>query len=84
MDVKENYPTLYTGKSFDANTLTNNANDLMVFALVVGNMRDFASKEMNNESVPVGYMKMKIDQLKILGFHPIWVKYIGSELIFYD
>lgn len=74
VDISENFPPLYKSKIIKAESLTKDDPNLMIFAFVAGHIKEYLVDEKNKcENVPIGYMSQKIEQLKILGFHPVIV-----------
>lgn len=74
VDISKNFPPLYQGKSIEANTLTKNDPNLMVFAFTAGNTKEYSTDYRNKcEDVPIGHLAQKIEQLELLGFLPIVV-----------
>lgn len=76
IDISENFPPLYSGRNITANTLTKNDPNLIVFAFVASNTKEYLIDVQNKyEDIPLGYLAQKIGQLKLLGFHPITVNF---------
>lgn len=74
VDIANNFPPLYQGKSIEAKSLTKDDPNLMVFAFIAGNTKEFSPDQRNDgEFVPIGHLAQKIGQLKLLGFHPVVV-----------
>lgn len=91
VDISNNFPEPYKGRHIEASRLTNDNSNMILFAFVAGNTKEFSSSMFGHkkcESIPIGYLAQKIQQIKLLGFHPIVVIYINTlhstEYIFYS
>lgn len=73
-DISSNYPTQYNGKCFEASQLTQNDPNLMVFAFVGVNVRNF------KDEIAVGFLKIKREQLSLLGYHVVIVSSIYENI----
>lgn len=74
VDISKKFPPLYQGKSIEANTLTNNDSNLIVFAFIASNIKEYSFDNRNKcIPIPLGYMAQKVEQLKLLGYQPIMV-----------
>lgn len=69
-DISSNYPPRYNGKSLGASEITQSDANLMVFAFVAVNQKNYRDK------IAVGYLKMKREQLSLLGYHVVIVSSI--------
>lgn len=69
-DILSNYPPRYNGKSFGTSEITQNDANLIVFAFVAVNVKNYKDK------IAVGYLKMKREQLSLLGYHVVIVSSI--------
>lgn len=75
MDISRNFPPLYQGKTIEASTLTNNDSNLIVFAFIASNIKEYSCDNRNKcIPFPLGYMAQKIEQLKLLGYQPVLVR----------
>lgn len=74
VNISENFPPLYTGKIIEATTVTKDDPNLLVFAIVATQTKEYLIDDRNKcENIPIGHMKQKVQELKMLGFHPILV-----------
>lgn len=83
VDIMENFPPLYKGRIIEAKSLTKDDSNLMVFAFVAGNTKEYLVDKRNKcENIPIGYLAQKLQQLHLLGFHPISVSYLVLWIVF--
>ncbi|XP_031638100.1 uncharacterized protein LOC116350445 [Contarinia nasturtii] len=74
IDISKRFPPLYEGHFIEARSLTKDDPNLIIFAFVTGRTKNIVNDDRNNcENIPNGFMSQKIEQLKMLGFHPITV-----------
>lgn len=77
VDISHNYPELYRGKIIEAASLTKNDPNLVVFAFIAGNAKEYLNDKRKysspSENSPINFLKQKEEQLQLLGFHPITV-----------
>lgn len=74
VDVSENFPPLYSGQITEARALTKDNPNLLTFAIIASNTKEFLNDDRNKcENIPIGYLAQKVQQLELLGFHPIVV-----------
>lgn len=76
VDITKNFPKLYSGRSIEASCLTKDDSNLIVFAFIAGNTKEFSSQMVSRnkcEDIPIGILAQKVQQIKMLGFYPIVV-----------
>lgn len=68
--MSDKFPPLYTGEIISKDSVVGDGNNnLEVFAIIAGQKKMF----WNDCSTQTGRLRQRVDQLKLLGFHPIVV-----------
>lgn len=82
VDISRNFPPLYQGKSIEASTLTNNDSNLIVFAFIASNIKEYSFDNRNTcIPIPLGYMAQKVEQLQLLGYQTVMVWIFAFSLL---
>lgn len=69
VNVEQRFPDAYTGKFIRKEDFVGSDENLAVVALIASYWHDLCRADMS----PNGFMRLKIDQLKLLGFQPLLV-----------
>lgn len=80
IDVSDKFPPLYTGEIISkANIVGDDNTDLVMIALVAAQKKMF----WNNFEIPTGFLRLRIEQLKLLGFRPVMVIVLLYSIFFF-
>lgn len=78
VNVEQHFPAAYTGKFIRKEDFVESDENLVVVALIASYWNHLCRTDMS----PNGFMRLKIDQLKLLGFQPLLVS--ESDLLKLD